>query len=76
MVMRGNFPSKILHTDTNIQMLIPDTGDAPYRVVYHITAAIKDTAVMGCSIEEWKGGHEWYFFSEALKKTLEFWYKR
>ena len=26
--------------------------------------------------EEWKGAHEWYFFSEALKKTLEFWYKR
>ena len=25
--------------------------------------------------EEWKGGHEWYFFNEALKKTLEFWYK-
>ena len=24
--------------------------------------------------EEWKGGHEWYFFNEALKKTLEFWY--
>jgi len=24
--------------------------------------------------EEWQGGHEWYFFNEALKKTLEFWY--
>ena len=24
--------------------------------------------------EEWKGAHEWYFFNEALKKTLEFWY--
>jgi len=24
--------------------------------------------------EEWKGGHEWYFFNEALKKTIEFWY--
>jgi S-formylglutathione hydrolase FrmB len=23
--------------------------------------------------EEWKGAHEWYFFNEALKKTLEFW---
>jgi S-formylglutathione hydrolase FrmB len=23
--------------------------------------------------EEWKGGHEWYFFNEALKRTLEFW---
>jgi len=23
--------------------------------------------------EEWSGGHEWYFFNEALKKTLEFW---
>ena len=26
--------------------------------------------------EEWSGGHDWYFFNEALKKTLEFWYKR
>jgi len=26
--------------------------------------------------EEWKGGHEWYFFNDALKKTLEFWHKR
>ena len=23
--------------------------------------------------EEWAGGHDWYFFDEALKKTLEFW---
>jgi len=23
--------------------------------------------------EEWPGGHEWYFFNDALKKTLEFW---
>nr|AGS51721.1 acetyl esterase [uncultured bacterium contig00037] len=25
--------------------------------------------------EEWQGDHEWYFFNEALKKTIEFWYK-
>ena len=25
--------------------------------------------------EEWAGGHDWYFFNEALKKTLEFWHK-
>ena len=24
--------------------------------------------------EEWSGGHEWYFFNDALKKTIEFWY--
>jgi len=24
--------------------------------------------------EEWPGGHDWYFFNDALKKTLEFWY--
>jgi S-formylglutathione hydrolase FrmB len=24
--------------------------------------------------EEWPGGHEWNFFNEALKKTLQFWY--
>ena len=23
--------------------------------------------------EEWAGGHDWYFFSDALKKTFEFW---
>jgi len=27
------------------------------------------------SYEEWTGGHEWYFFSEALNKTLDFWSK-
>ena len=26
--------------------------------------------------EEWSGGHEWYFFNEALKKTIEFWYSK
>jgi len=25
--------------------------------------------------EEWTGGHEWDFFNDALKKTLEFWYR-
>jgi S-formylglutathione hydrolase FrmB len=24
--------------------------------------------------EEWPGGHEWYFFNEALKKALQFWH--
>ena len=24
--------------------------------------------------EEWAGGHDWYFFNAALKKTLDFWY--
>jgi S-formylglutathione hydrolase FrmB len=24
--------------------------------------------------EEWSGGHEWYFFNEALKKALELWH--
>jgi S-formylglutathione hydrolase FrmB len=23
--------------------------------------------------EEWTGDHEWYFFSDALKRTLDFW---
>jgi S-formylglutathione hydrolase FrmB len=26
--------------------------------------------------EEWSGSHEWHFFNDALKKTLEFWYKQ
>jgi S-formylglutathione hydrolase FrmB len=24
--------------------------------------------------EEWSGDHDWYFFNESLKKTIEFWY--
>jgi len=26
------------------------------------------------SYEEWSGNHEWYFFNEALRRTLEVWY--
>jgi len=36
---------------------------------------MKDTA-FDFTYEEWTGGHEWYFFNDALKKTLEFWYNR
>ena len=36
---------------------------------------MKNTA-FDFTYEEWSGGHEWYFFNEALKKTLEFWYDR
>jgi len=25
--------------------------------------------------EEWTGGHDWEFFNDALRKTLEFWHK-
>ena len=25
--------------------------------------------------EEWAGGHDWYFFNDALKKSLDFWLK-
>ena len=25
--------------------------------------------------EEWTGDHDWYFFSDALKKAIEHWYK-
>jgi S-formylglutathione hydrolase FrmB len=31
------------------------------------------TAGFNFTYEEWKGAHEWYFFNEALKKSLEFW---
>ena len=36
--------------------------------------AMQDTA-FDFTYEEWPGGHDWYFFNDALKKTLEFWYK-
>jgi S-formylglutathione hydrolase FrmB len=35
---------------------------------------IKDTG-FDFTYEEWAGDHEWFFFNEALKKTIEFWYK-
>jgi S-formylglutathione hydrolase FrmB len=34
---------------------------------------MKNTA-FNFTYEEWVGGHEWFFFNEALKKTLEFWH--
>jgi len=34
---------------------------------------IKSTG-LDYSYEEWAGGHDWYFFNDALKKTLEIWY--
>ena len=33
------------------------------------------TTSFNYTYEEWKGGHDWYFFSDALKKTLDFWLK-
>ena len=35
---------------------------------------IKDRGFDFC-YEEWKGGHEWDFFNDALKKTIEYWYR-
>jgi len=37
--------------------------------------ALKDRA-FNFTYEEWRGGHEWNFFNDAMKKTLEFWDKR
>jgi S-formylglutathione hydrolase FrmB len=34
MILRGNFSSAALCMSTNIQVLIPDKADSPYRVVY------------------------------------------
>ena len=34
MILRGNFHSEVLHMSTNIQILIPDKGGGPFRVVY------------------------------------------
>ena len=36
-------------------------------------AEVMKTTPLDFAYEEWKGGHEWYFFNEALKKTLEYW---
>ena len=35
---------------------------------------MKNTA-FDFTYEEWTGGHDWYFFNDALRKTLEFCYK-
>ena len=34
MILRGNFLSETLHMGTNIQALIPDKAEGPFRVVY------------------------------------------
>ena len=34
MILRGNFLSEVLHMSTNIQILIPDQSNPPFRVVY------------------------------------------
>ena len=34
MILRGNFHSETLRMSTNIQVLLPDKGDAPFRIVY------------------------------------------
>ncbi|MCL2244781.1 MAG: esterase family protein [Treponema sp.] len=34
---------------------------------------LKD-ANLDFTYEEWSGGHDWYFFNEGLKKTLEVWH--
>jgi S-formylglutathione hydrolase FrmB len=38
----------------------------------NFTAEMKNTA-FDYTYEEWTGGHDWYFFSDALKRALEFW---
>ena len=34
MILRGNFSSEIMNMSTGIQIVIPDKGEAPFRVVY------------------------------------------
>ncbi|HCC36252.1 MAG TPA: acetylesterase [Treponema sp.] len=34
MILRGDFSSEVLRVSTNIQILAPDSGEGPYRVVY------------------------------------------
>jgi S-formylglutathione hydrolase FrmB len=36
--------------------------------------AIKDRG-FDFTYEEWPGDHDWDFFNDALKKTIEFWYR-
>ena len=34
MILRGNFNSEVLHMSTHIQVMFPDKGEAPLRIVY------------------------------------------
>ena len=76
--------------DNDVSVLVKKLpADMPKPVIY-TTCGTEDELRKEClqfnedikdlgfdyTYEEWSGGHEWYFFSAALKKTLEFWYKK
>jgi S-formylglutathione hydrolase FrmB len=50
------------------------TEDNLYKDNLKFNEEMKETT-FDFTFEEWPGGHDWYFFNEALKKTLEFWHK-
>jgi len=51
------------------------TEDDLHEENLKLTEVMKGKA-FNFTYEEWSGGHDWYFFNDALKKTLEFWHNR
>lgn len=49
------------------------TGDDLLKDNVKFKAEMEKTA-FDYTYEEWPGGHDWYFFNEALKKALQAWY--
>jgi len=50
------------------------TRDVLYEDSVKFNEFMKTTG-FNFTYEEWDGRHDWYFFGDALKKALEFWYK-
>ena len=51
------------------------TGDVLYKENIRFSEYMKTTE-FDFTYEEWEGIHDWYFFNDALKKTLDFWNER
>ena len=49
------------------------TEDSLLKENHRFREEMKATA-FDFTYEEWSGGHDWYFFNDALKKSLDFWY--
>ena len=66
-----NFPA-----DTPKPMIYSTCGteDELRKGNIELTRQMKNTD-FNYTYEEWPGIHDWYFFNDALKKTLEFWEK-
>jgi S-formylglutathione hydrolase FrmB len=78
----------VWNADDDVSDLIQRTSGAPVKPVIYATCGMEDGLreenlqlknLIGkfdfdFTYEEWKGEHDWYFFGEALQKSLDKWY--